>query len=301
MTNPTVSIRHRDNSAEVDTIGATLVDLRFDGERVISGPTRAMPDLGHHGAVLAPWPNRLNHGRYSFGGETHQLPINDPAFGHAIHGLVYDREWRVVDCTRSAVTMGYDLEASVGYPFPLLLSVSYRVDATGLHCDATWTNRGGSVAPFGIGFHPYFRPGPSPISEWTLRVPATRVRDTDPMTKLPTAAESVTAGSVRDFRISRALGESRSSRAYELLHGQETTTVLSDPRGWTLSITASGQFRWMQVFSGHLPSAEFSRRGLAIEPQTCAPNAFATGEDVIALAPGETGGASWSVSGARSS
>ena len=40
------------------------------------------------GQLLMPWPNRVDHGRYSFGGESHQLLVNETARDNAIHGLV---------------------------------------------------------------------------------------------------------------------------------------------------------------------------------------------------------------------
>lgn len=294
------TIRSGLSSAKVDTVGATLIGLWIDEEPLLSGPARVAPHLGHHGAVLAPWPNRLAHGRYTFDDDTHQLAINDPPYGHALHGLVFDRRWRVLEHAISSVTMTHTLDGSQGYPFRVQVTVAYSLKNTVLRCDVTWENQGTTAAPFGVGFHPYFRPGPSPMAEWWLRVPASTFLGTDPLTALPTEPRDVVSTSY-DFRSPRTLGEDRFSVAYERWPApNEVPITLTDPRGWALSINASSAFRWVQVFSGHLPTAELSRRGLAIEPQTCPPNAFATGQDVINLAPGETGWASWSVSGTRS-
>ncbi len=49
------------------------------------------------GQVLAPWPNRIRDGRYTFGGEVHQLALTEPARHNAIHGLVNWERWRLVE------------------------------------------------------------------------------------------------------------------------------------------------------------------------------------------------------------
>ena len=47
------------------------------------------------------------------------------------------------------------------------------------------------------------------------------------------------------------------------------------------------------VFTGDTLPAEHRRRGIAIEPMTCPPNAFRTGEDVIRLEPGASVTTTW--------
>jgi galactose mutarotase-like enzyme len=45
------------------------------------------------------------------------------------------------------------------------------------------------------------------------------------------------------------------------------------------------------VFTGDIPSVE--RRALAIEPMTCPPNAFRSGEALVTLEPGDSHTAAW--------
>ncbi len=46
--------------------------------------------------ILFPFPNRTRNGHYTFNGKEYQLDINWKD-GHAIHGLVADRAWQVVE------------------------------------------------------------------------------------------------------------------------------------------------------------------------------------------------------------
>ena len=48
------------------------------------------------GQVLAPWPNRLGDGRYSFEGRDAQAALDEPDRHNAIHGLVRWLPWQVV-------------------------------------------------------------------------------------------------------------------------------------------------------------------------------------------------------------
>jgi aldose 1-epimerase len=71
-----------------------------------------------------------------------------------------------------------------------------------------------------------------------------------------------------------------------------------EPGGWRLevgerAVWADAAWPWLQVFTGDLP--DIGRRGLAVEPMTCPPEAFATGEGVIRLEPGEHWSGEWGI------
>jgi aldose 1-epimerase len=70
------------------------------------------------------------------------------------------------------------------------------------------------------------------------------------------------------------------------------------PGGWRVelgetAIWADETWPWLQVFTGDLP--DIQRRGLAIEPMSCPPQAFRTGEGVIRLEPGERWSGEWGI------
>ncbi len=48
------------------------------------------------------------------------------------------------------------------------------------------------------------------------------------------------------------------------------------------------------VFSGD-PLPDVARRALAVEPMSCPPNAFRSGESLVRLAPGESHTATWGI------
>ena len=55
------------------------------------------------------------------------------------------------------------------------------------------------------------------------------------------------------------------------------------------------RYRWVMLFTGD-PLPDVARRSLAVEPMTCPPNAFQTGEDVIVLEPGGSISSRWGIS-----
>jgi aldose 1-epimerase len=80
---------------------------------------------------------------------------------------------------------------------------------------------------------------------------------------------------------------------------REATAEIAGPAG-TLRLGLGPSFRWLVVFTGDtLPEVD-RRRGVAVEPLTCPPNAFATSTDVITLDPGTAWSDHWSLSWAGS-
>jgi aldose 1-epimerase len=57
-------------------------------------------------------------------------------------------------------------------------------------------------------------------------------------------------------------------------------------------------YRYLMLFTGD-PLPDVRRRSLAVEPMTCPPNAFRTGESLVRLEPGETHTARWGLTPRR--
>ena len=118
--------------------------------------------------MLAPWPNRLGDGRYSFEGVEAQAPLNELPANNAIHGLVRWLPWRMVGRAQNQVTMAVELRPSPAYPFALRLTVEYRLGRDGLTVVADADNFGTTDLPFGLGFHPYLTVGTTTVDQIRL-------------------------------------------------------------------------------------------------------------------------------------
>ena len=64
-------------------------------------------------------------------------------------------------------------------------------------------------------------------------------------------------------------------------------------RAGRVTVWADDAWPYVQLFTGDLP--DVGRRGLAVEPMTCPPQAFRTGEGVIRLNPGESFSGAWGI------
>ena len=70
--------------------------------------------------------------------------------------------------------------------------------------------------------------------------------------------------------------------AFTGLNG-EWSVSLTDPDSGARS-TLTSDTPWMQLFTGEA----VGRTALAVEPMTCPPDAFRTGQDLIVLKPGDS-------------
>jgi aldose 1-epimerase len=130
-----------DMEAVVTEVGGGLRSLRAAGRDLIAGfpPDQLRPV--YRGAVLAPWPNRIGDGRYTWDGREHQLPLNEPGRRSALHGLVAWAGWtptRVDECSAALTTRVWP---QPGYPFQLDLTVTYELNSTGLMWQLDAENR----------------------------------------------------------------------------------------------------------------------------------------------------------------
>jgi aldose 1-epimerase len=88
------ALRYGDLNAVVTELGATLRELSFRGRALVAGFAEDELPTGYRGAVLAPWPNRITDGHYTFAGLTQQLPLTEPDRRNALHGLVCHLPWQ---------------------------------------------------------------------------------------------------------------------------------------------------------------------------------------------------------------
>jgi aldose 1-epimerase len=281
-------------SAVVVEVGGALRTYEVAGQEVTDGyrPDELAP--AGAGQVLAPWPNRIRDGRYTWNEHTYQLALSEPEYDNAIHGLVRWVPWKAVELSADAVTLSYALPPHPGYPWALELSTTWSVGADGLRASHTATNRSGSPAPFGFGVHPYLRVPGTAVDATVLTVPGERMVLLDGR-KLPIGASRV-AGTDRDFSGGRRIGPLSLDTAFGPAPAGGSAVTLSTVDGErTVTVWADEAFHWWQVFTGDPLGPPRGRRAIAIEPMTCPPDAFRSGRNVVRLEPGQTWRGSWGV------
>ncbi|MFJ6653775.1 aldose 1-epimerase family protein [Microbacterium sp. NPDC091313] len=301
-------LRAGDAEAIVAGVGASLRAYTHEGRDLVVPFDADEVRPGYRGTTLAPWPNRVVDGRYTFAGEELQLALTEPTRAHALHGLLAWTEYQPTDKGASHVTLTAVVEPQTGYPWRVTVTTTYSLDARGLHQSVSVRNDSDGAAPWGTGPHPYLRAGGGRVDDWTLHLPAGRVLETTEDRLIPTTLSPVEVDASRfDYRSARTIGAAEIDHAYTALErdadGRATVTV-TDAAGTGAAISWDAACPWVQVHTADQPDGEASaahRIGLAVEPMTCAPDAFNAGRydfdaGLIVLEGGGEHTASWTIS-----
>lgn len=291
-----VEIAHGEQRVGVVALGGGLRSYEVGGRAVLDGFARGEPPTSGRGQVLVPWPNRIENGSYEFDGKRMQLPLTEPENRNAIHGLVRRVEWKVVERAADRVRLDYVLEPQPGYPFILALSIDYALSDTGLTVATAARNLGRETCPYGCGQHPYLTLGTATVDPLRLEVPAEVVVFANER-GIPERSAPVDSTEY-DFRAGRTIGTTALDNAFTALerdpHGR-ANVVLDDPEtGDGLTLWVDERYPYLMVFSGD-PLPDVARRSIAVEPMTCPPNAFRTGESLIRLEPGQSTSSTWGI------
>lgn len=287
-------------SATIATVGASLRGLSVDGVQVVPSYPLDVPAPSCSGVVLVPWPNRISGGRWG----DQQLAITEPAKNNASHGLLRYTDYRQSNRGPSSITLSADVHPQPGYQFWLRTRVTYTVVDNGIEVTQEVENLGDRPAPFGVGAHPYLTlidpAAPVTAADLTVTVPAAEYYPVDERS-IPTGREPVPPE--LDLREGHRLSELTLDTGYTALDRNENgsvRTTLAAPDGRTASLWQGEGLDYVQVFTKpDYPAINGPVAALAVEPQSCAANAFNTGDGLRHLAPGENAVFRWGVTFTR--
>ena len=297
MTTPTppsgeqIELSSGDQKAVVTEVGAGLRAYTAGGRKVLD--SYAVDELAPsgRGQLLIPWPNRIRDGVYELDGRSHQLDLNEIDRRNAIHGLVRWSAWSVSESEPERVVLEHVLRPRPGYPFTLELRVEYSLSSDGLAVATTATNTGAETCPYGAGAHPYLAVAADRVDDAVLHVPARSVLEADER-GIPVGSRPVEADRARLPRAPAG----RADAARPLLHRPRPRRGRTGPGDVDeTTLWADESYPYLMIFTGDgLPDVE--RRSLAIEPMTCAPNAFVSGDGLVLLEPGKSHTGTWGIS-----
>jgi aldose 1-epimerase len=274
-------LRAGEYDAIVASVGASLRSLTYRGRDLVVPFDADELRPGFRGATLAPWPNRIVDGRYTFGGEEHQVALSEPNRGHALHGLLGWSDFSVTDKGPSHVTLAATVEPQVGYPWRVEVETTFALSSEGLTQSVTARNDSATSAPWGTGPHPYLVAGEGLVDGWTLTLPAAQVLEVTPDRLSPTVLSPVGVDVDRfDFRVARPLGAVEIDHAFTALDRDDdglATVTVTDAAGTGVAMDWDAACPWVQIHTADVdgdPATPGYRIGLAVEPMTCAPDAF---------------------------
>ncbi len=248
------------------------------------------------GCSLFPFPNRIADGIYSFQGKKFYLPVNNADENNAIHGLVYDREFEIVgqmsDDNSCSLVLQYQSPAvTEGYPFNYKLQQIYSWKKNkGFECTTKIENISDCEIPIGHGWHPYFKVGNGSINDLALQFPGAQILEVDHR-KIPTGGKK----QYTQFNRKQQIGDTQLDNCFQLESSDHYATILlsAPQKNFGFEIrqeVGKGKYNFLQIYTPP------ERRSIAIEPMTCAPDAFNNKMGLITLASGESISLSWSIS-----
>lgn len=289
--------------AQISSFGGGLWSLTFAGKPLVVTPPVPHQGLSREssvpfaaGCLLAPWPNRVDGGNFTFQGETHHLEINEPDRHNAIHGFVRERPWELDPETSdnpAAVCLSLEMEPQPGWLWRLKYVMNWSIGATqGLRGELRVSNLSDTPCPFGFGWHPYLSAGGASLDECTLSVSVGNNLVLDSTRNLPTGLEQpadTVLGQARPV-VLHGLWLDHAFRAQPEPDGR-VRAALCQADGSGTELSAEPWCRWLQIYTADPAHQQAfpgvpDGRALAVEPMTCPPNALNRNQDVLILAPG---------------
>ncbi len=276
----------------IPDFGGFLNSLKCGELELIDGYVSAQDLQENHlkqykSARLSPFPNRLKDGKYEFEGKEYNLPINFPAQNHAMHGFLAGKPYEIVEQSAEKVRMVFEYDGSdSGFPFPFRTALAYELFENEIYC-RTWVENSGTQAfPIGEGWHPYFKLG-GKVDDWILKLPKCEALIVDGR-MLPTGNTQV----FDLFAEVRAIAKTHFDTCFYVGANHEsfrTTLVNKSIRLQVWQENEADSYNYLQLYTPE------NRQTLAIEPMTCAPDAFNNKLGIKILQPNEVWELAWGI------
>lgn len=261
----------------------------LDGYKTYSS---LIEDKWSKGKKMIPFPNRIDKGQYTFQGKKYQLPINYPKQGHAIHGLIYNKKFKINKIIntkkQSSVILEYKYKREIhSYPFCFLVKIKYSLNNKGFKTTTKIQNLDSTDIPIGDGWHPYFKIN-GLVNKLFLKIPAKKKILVDkkmiPTGKYQKIEKFTTLTKIEKTAFDTGFIVTKSKIARTLLCSKKLNITLNI---W--QETGNRKYNYLQIF---IPP---SRKSIAIEPMTCDTNALNNKKGLIILKPNQTLSASYGV------
>lgn len=274
-------------NVEIFSFGAVLNSFSITGNgtryQVIDGyksleDAKATITAAFKSAKLSPFVCRMREGRYSLNGK--QYKVEKFYLGeHAIHGLVFDLPYEVVETRANddeamVVLKGKYDGADNGYPFPFELNIGYKLQTGNkLSVTTSVTNLHHEAIPYTDGWHPYFTLGGS-VDEWTLQFNSNKRYGFD--------EDLMADGSFsEDQRFQKGISLAGISLDHSFELEQPGKCVLRNTK-LSLTLEPDANYPVLQVYTPD------TRKSIAIENLSGPPDNFNNGMHLHLLQPGET-------------
>lgn len=277
----------------IPAFGGNIIDLALSKNdklhHVIAGDETLETLSGtssntYRGAKLSPFPNRINNGKYVFEGKEYQLEQNNPP--HALHGLCWNLPFTlkaelVTDSAAILILQADYISQHKGYPFTYHIEIEYTLEENNFKCVTKILNTSEQSIPIGDGWHPYFTTG-SKIDNIKLQLPASKQVELG-KNIIPTG--NYLPGKL--FESPTPINTTQLDHCFELDTSTDKveTRLIDEQKNISMVIWQQVGGRGYKFIQAYIPP---DRNSIAIEPMSCAPDAFNNKNGLIILSPKES-------------
>ena len=238
---------------------------------------------GFKGCKLSPFACRVKNATYNLGHKSYTF--NKFMLGKsAMHGLLYDAEFRIVDQTvteasATIVLLHQYLATDKGYPFNYDCEITYSLSTNNSLVIATKiTNKSENSIPYQDGWHPYFKFN-KPVDTLLLQFKSLHKIEMDDEL-IPNGAMTV----YNQFETFKEIGNTKFDDCFEVNYTKDTAVCIlkDEEQKIQIEIYPDDAYPYLQLYT---PS---NRNSIAIENLSAIPDAFNNQIGLITLPPQAT-------------
>lgn len=308
-TKPTVMLTDTltGSNCEIALYGATLlnfiVPLKDKFQNVIDGYRSEDELIENNGArsrIMAPFSNKINNDRYVFNNDNyfllHRIPGKLP-----FHGFLGDEEFEIKSIKDNFEFIELILKSKalyeyekLGYPFKISVEINFRYNGKELNVSISAKNKGDKPAPFGCGWHPYFKTSENGIDNLILELDSNKIILTDDKF-IPLESNSAYAD-INDYpslnfsslknKNERRVQSNNINLCYFRNNSPAETKIIDEETGIGIKIF---QERGVTYLFDGTGLKQRSRKSIAVEPVEFMTNSFNRSEfmEILIINPGD--------------
>ena len=261
--------------------GGSLQELTLMKKSIIKDLRPLNYDVSYASSILFPFANRIKNGTYTFEQKKYELELNDKEENNAIHGLVFNKIFKVLEQkstnSKAYVKLMYTGTDRVqGFPFVYSIQLLYTLTKDLLTLKVSVKNDDIIPFPFSIGWHPYFFSKNLYNSFLTLE-----------SNKKLSFDKKMIPVKITDVSLQNDLQiKDRKFDDCYILSGNDVYFKTPD---YTIVINSSAKENYLQLYTPNKANT------IAIEPISGPSNSFNNKLGLQVLDPGETYQVNWSI------
>lgn len=240
--------------------GARVEELIFNTISVIRDPKKINYEESFASSILFPFTNRIKNGKYRHEDKEFSLKLNFQQEKNAIHGLVYNKQFTIINEKYNhhfgQVVLAYSqLKKENGFPFLYSIYITYTLEKDVLRIKIDVKNNGKNTFPFCIGWHPYFNTSNLSESYVTLNTDKKLLLDEH---KIP----------VRLKKINPVYKEKIENKSFDDCYLLKENAVYLETPDYKVKLESSTQENYLQLYTPN------DKNCIAVEPMTAPSNSF---------------------------